>query len=216
MASSATSLAGVKKLTQIGWGLLEGGEESNYLQYASLTYNKKRCMKVYNEISPSQIEKDHICIGVASNALKQSCSGDSGGPTILERSGRKPVQIAVTSYGFGDGATTCGQIKGEDINVDTSVAYWRTWIENVLSYQNLRGTTPPRRMNNLVQGKCYSGTGAALRTLKLRAGYRCCDACRENAACKAWTHDLKSKKCFLLPRKGKSVNNKTCTSGWYK
>ncbi|KAL4515686.1 hypothetical protein Ndes2437B_g07111 [Nannochloris sp. 'desiccata'] len=216
MASASTSLAGVKELTLIGWGQLESGKMPDYLYYAALRYNKQQCMAIYNELFEGEpIEKDHICTGGAKSPLIQSCGGDSGGPTVLERPGKKPVQIAVTSYGYGD-HSSCGKIDGQNINVDTSVAYWRTWIEDILSYQNLRGTTPPVRMNTVEYGTCYSGTGAALKTLKVGAGYKCCDACRANAACKAWTHVKSSSMCFLLPGKGKSVKIKDCTSGWYK
>jgi secreted trypsin-like serine protease len=216
LASASTSLAGVSELTLIGWGQLETGKMPDYLYYASLQYNKAKCMSIYNELFEGEpLEKDHICTGGATSPLIQSCGGDSGGPTVLERPGKDPIQIAVTSYGYGKDKY-CGKIKGQNINVDTSVAYWRDFIEDVLSYQNLRGATPPVRMNNVVYNACYSSTGAALTIKGVSAGYKCCEACRANAACKAWTHVSTSKTCFLLPGKGKSVKNKTCTSGWYK
>ena len=216
MASSSTSLTGVNKLTLLGWGLLESGKEPDYLHYASLAYNKKKCMVTFNKLFNNEpIEKDHLCIGVASSPpLVQSCRGDSGGPTILQRPGKTPVQIAVTSYGYE--SKTCGKTKGININVDTSVAYWRTWIEDILSYENLRGTKPPARMNTVEYGTCYSGTGAVLKMLKFQHGYKCCDACRANAACKAWTHVKDNNNCYLLPGKGKTVKVKSCTSGWYE
>jgi secreted trypsin-like serine protease len=216
LASSATSLAGVTELTLIGWGQLETGKMPDYLMYAPLKYDPVSCMAIYKDLfETDEIEKDHICTGGATSPLIQSCGGDSGGPTILQRPGQDPVQIAVTSYGYGDDKD-CGRKKGENINVDTSVAHWRTFIEDTLSYQNLRGATPPARMNNIAYGTCYSGTGASLKTLKLKDGYRCCDACRANVACKAWTYVMSSSTCYLLPGKGKIVKDKTCTSGWYK
>jgi hypothetical protein len=215
LASSSTSLSGVTELTLIGWGQLETGKMPDYLYYAPLEYNKAHCMALYNDLFEGEpIEKDHICTGGATSPLIQSCGGDSGGPTVLQRPGKDPVQIAVTSYGYG-GDKYCGKIAGQNFNVDTSVAYWRTFIENILSYQNLRGATPPARMNTIAYSTCYSGV--ALKTLKsVSAGYLCCDACRANAACKAWTHMSTSKTCTLLTGKGKGVKNNSCTSGWYK
>ena len=216
LASSSTSLAGVSSLTIIGWGQLENGKMPDYLYYATLKYDKAQCMARYEDLfGGDPIEKDHICTGAGSNPATQSCGGDSGGPTVLMREGLPPVQIAVTSYGYGSDAN-CG-LAGENINADTSVAYWRTWIEDILSYENLRGSVPPVRMNNIEYGTCYSSTGAAIKTIKgVNAGYKCCEMCRELTACKAWTHVSTSNTCFLLPGKGKSVKIKTCTSGWYK
>jgi hypothetical protein len=216
MASSETSLANVTELTLIGWGALETTEMPEYLYYAPLKYDPVKCMKMYNSLFSKEypIEKDHICIGGATSPLIQSCGGDSGGPTILQRPGKDPIQIAVTSYGYGNDPRDCGNRRGQNFDVDTSVAYWRTFIEDTLSYQNLRGATPPARMNHLAYDIRYSG--AALQTLTSKEGHQCCDACRDNAACKAWTHVPSNSTCFLLPKKGKSVADKTCISGWYQ
>lgn len=214
MASSATSLAGVNSLTIIGWGQLQNGKMPDYLYYATLKYNQAQCMARYNELFEGEpIEKDHICTGAGSNPATQSCGGDSGGPTVLMRAGKPPVQIAVTSYGYG-GDDNCG-IPEENINADTSVAYWRTWIEDILSYQNLRGAAPPARLNTVVYDTCYSGA-TTLKTFKASAGYKCCDACRALILCKAWTHVSSTSTCTLMNSKGNSVKDKACTSGWYK
>jgi secreted trypsin-like serine protease len=219
LASSATSLAGVTSLTLIGWGQLETGKMPDFLYYASLPYNPQKCMAIYNDLfkGDGPIEKDHICTGGGTDPLAQSCGGDSGGPTVLQRPGKHPVQIAITSYGYGSDKN-CGKIAGENINVDTSVAYWRSFIEDILSYNNLHGATPPVRMNNIVYDTCYyqSSGVSVLKKVKMKDGYKCCDACRENTACKAWTHVAGSNVCYLLSGKGKGTKSKSCTSGWYK
>jgi hypothetical protein len=159
MATSATSLAGVSELTLIGWGQLETNKMTDYLMYAPMIYDPVSCMAIYKDLfETDKIEKDHICTGGAASPLIQSCGGDSGGPTILQRPGKDPIQIAVTSYGYAMKDKDCGQKPGQNIDAETSVGYWRTFIEDTLSYQNLRGAEPPARLNNAVYGKRYSGT----------------------------------------------------------
>ena len=124
---------------------------------------------------------------------------------------KNPIQVAVTSYGLD---VKCGA-PGKNINIDTSVAYWRDFIEETLSFYNLRGSKPPARLNTL-QYKCYSGP--VIKIVKLSA-WKCCDTCRALTAptiCRAWTHRQGANTCTLMTSKGKVSSSDTCTSGYYK
>ena len=76
----------------------------------------------------------------------------------------------------------------------------------------MRGARPPSRRNRVQSAKCY--TGAALRELITTNAARCCDACRSNLKCKAWT--WKSNMiCSLMTKKGSVTSSKRCLSGYY-
>lgn len=137
----------------------------------------------------------------------------SVGPSLLLRSGKPPVQITVTSYGYSKEGVQCGT-PPYNINFDTSVAYWNTWIEDMLSFYNLRGTTPGTRVNKLEKSKCYSGTSTIILTTTL-PGYKCCDTCRALSTCKAWTHRYQTNSCTLFKVKGSTAASNDCTSGYF-
>lgn len=104
----------------------------------------------------------------------------------------------------------CGG-KG-NLDVATSIIYWSDWIQNMLSIYNLRGSRPPTRRNKVQSSKCYSGT--SVRELLTSNAARCCDACRSNAKCKAWTWKS-SKICSLMASRGSVSVSNDCLSGYY-
>ena len=77
------------------------------------------CMNKYSEFFPnSSLDRKHICAG---NGDTDACTGDSGGPLLVERNGRWTV-IGVTSFGVGCGSDVFP-------GVYTNVAKYITWIK---------------------------------------------------------------------------------------
>lgn len=100
-----------------------------------------------------------------------------------------------------------------NLDVATSVIYWSDWIQNVLSVYNLRGSSAPSRLNKVQNGQCYSGS--SLQTLSTTNAAKCCEACRSNSSCKAWTWKNNSNACVLMSTKGSATSSNTCISGYY-
>ena len=75
------------------------------------------------------LEKAPIAAGLGAD-LADACVGDAGGP-LLNSDG---TQVGLGSYGLV-------QECGTEVNIGfyTSVGFWRTWIDNTLSFNNLAG-----------------------------------------------------------------------------
>lgn len=205
LPTSATSLSHVSKVTVMGWGITNLNNSPYVLRYADMsTMSASRCKAKHKSLIGGTPAQDRICFGLDSN-LHSSCSGDSGGPYVTPGN---PVQVALVSY--GPGGYHCGG-KG-NLDVATSIIYWSDWIQNMLSIYNLRGSRPPSRRNKVQSAKCYSGT--SVRELVTSNAARCCDACRSNAKCKAWTWKS-SKICSLMASRGSVIPSNDCLSGYY-
>ncbi|XP_063697625.1 clotting factor G beta subunit [Culicoides brevitarsis] len=104
--------------TVAGWGsLLENGRQPSTLQEVDLhIWSNQECKQKYGATAPGGIIDSMICAGTGG---KDSCSGDSGGPLMLN-DGRW-VQVGIVSWGIG-----CG--KGQYPGVYSRVSSFLPWI----------------------------------------------------------------------------------------
>ncbi|XP_060537107.1 proclotting enzyme [Cylas formicarius] len=108
--------------TVIGWGSLrESGPQPSVLQEVNIPiWSNRDCKLKYGHAAPGGIVDHMICAGQAN---KDSCSGDSGGP-LMVNSG-KWTQVGIVSWGIG-----CG--KGQYPGVYTRVEKFLPWIQKNL------------------------------------------------------------------------------------
>ncbi|XP_063375763.1 transmembrane protease serine 9 [Cydia amplana] len=106
--------------TVIGWGSLrEAGPQPSVLQEVSIPiWTNQECRLKYGAAAPGGIVDHMLCAGKAS---MDSCSGDSGGPLMVNEGGRW-TQVGVVSWGIG-----CG--KGHYPGVYTRVTAFLPWIQ---------------------------------------------------------------------------------------
>ncbi|XP_057334005.1 transmembrane protease serine 11B-like [Microplitis mediator] len=112
-----------KVATVIGWGSLrESGPQPAVLQEVAIpVWSNAECKVKYGGAAPGGIVDSFLCAG---RAAKDSCSGDSGGP-LMVNDGRW-TQVGIVSWGIG-----CG--KGQFPGVYTRVTHFLPWI-----YKNLK------------------------------------------------------------------------------
>ncbi|XP_071643203.1 serine proteinase stubble isoform X2 [Temnothorax longispinosus] len=120
---SGSQLYSGKTATVIGWGSLrESGPQPAILQEVSIpVWSNSECKLKYGAAAPGGIVDSFLCAG---RAAKDSCSGDSGGP-LMVNDGRW-TQVGIVSWGIG-----CG--KGQYPGVYTRVTHFLPWI-----YKNLK------------------------------------------------------------------------------
>ncbi|XP_049878012.1 proclotting enzyme [Pectinophora gossypiella] len=106
--------------TVIGWGSLrESGPQPSVLQEVSIPiWSNAECRLKYGAAAPGGIVEHMLCAGKAS---MDSCSGDSGGPLMVNE-GNRWTQVGVVSWGIG-----CG--KGQYPGVYTRVTAFLPWIQ---------------------------------------------------------------------------------------
>ena len=205
LPTPASTLSGTPYVTVMGWGLTEQNQSPYSLRYTQMAViSQSQCQAYHSSLIGGYPPADHICFGLESNR-HSSCSGDSGGPYVTPGN---PIQVAVVSY--GPGGYNCG--GNGNLDVSTSTIYWSDWIQNVLSVYNLKGSNAPIRANKVQSGKCYSGS--SLQQLSASNAAKCCEACRSNSNCKAWTWK-DSQQCVLFSSKGSSSSSSSCISGYY-
>ncbi|KAI5710572.1 hypothetical protein M8J75_009812 [Diaphorina citri] len=107
-----------KIATVIGWGSLrESGPQPAVLQKVNIpVWTNADCKARYGPAAPGGIVDHFLCAG---RATKDSCTGDSGGPLMVNDG--KWTQVGIVSWGIG-----CG--KGEYPGVYTRVTYFMPWI----------------------------------------------------------------------------------------
>lgn len=207
LPSKSTSLEGLDTATALGWGRNEENIPSDMLQYVPMSFiPQPECKQQHRDLIDEKFPEDHVCFGL-DPGLECTCSGDSGGPYILPIS--PPVQVALVSYGPSD--YICGE--KDNLDIPTSIIYWKDWIQDVLSIYNMRGKKPPKRLNTPQQKICFNGK--KVNSLITTSSGMCCDACRDNPRCKAWTWKKGDKLCNLLSSKGKTSSSTMCVSGYY-
>ncbi|NP_001166087.1 serine protease 70 precursor [Nasonia vitripennis] len=120
---SGANLYTGKQAVVIGWGSLrEGGPAPGKLQQVSIKiWSNAICKQKYGGAAPGGIVDSFLCAG---EAARDSCSGDSGGP-LMVNDGRW-TQVGIVSWGIG-----CG--KGQYPGVYTRVTHFLPWI-----YKNLK------------------------------------------------------------------------------
>ncbi|KRT78395.1 Trypsin [Oryctes borbonicus] len=108
--------------TVIGWGSLrESGPQPSVLQEVNIPiWSNSECRAKYGHAAPGGIVDHMLCAGQAN---KDSCSGDSGGPLMINDG--KWKQAGIVSWGIG-----CG--KGQYPGVYTRVEKFIPWINKNL------------------------------------------------------------------------------------
>ncbi|KAK2574958.1 hypothetical protein KPH14_008721 [Odynerus spinipes] len=119
---SGSQLYSGKTATVIGWGSLrESGPQPAILQEVSIpVWSNNECKFKYGSAAPGGIVDSFLCAG---QAAMDSCSGDSGGP-LMVNDGRW-TQVGIVSWGIG-----CG--KGQYPGVYTRVTHFLPWINKNL------------------------------------------------------------------------------------
>ncbi|XP_030761082.1 proclotting enzyme-like [Sitophilus oryzae] len=104
--------------TVIGWGSIrESGPQPAVLQEVNIPiWSNRDCKQKYGAAAPGGIVEHMVCAGQAN---RDSCSGDSGGPLMVNHG--KWTQIGIVSWGIG-----CG--KGQYPGVYTRVQSFLPWI----------------------------------------------------------------------------------------
>ncbi|XP_055850614.1 serine protease 44 [Episyrphus balteatus] len=105
--------------TVAGWGSLrENGPQPSVLQKVSIPiWSNIDCARKYGRAAPGGIIESMLCAG---QAARDSCSGDSGGPLMINEGGTW-TQVGIVSWGIG-----CG--KGQYPGVYTRVSAFLPWI----------------------------------------------------------------------------------------
>ncbi|KAK7574402.1 hypothetical protein V9T40_011593 [Parthenolecanium corni] len=108
--------------TVIGWGSLrEMGPTPSILQEVNIPiWTNQACRNKYGPAAPGGIVDSFLCAG---KAEKDSCSGDSGGPLMINDG--KWKQVGIVSWGIG-----CG--KGQFPGVYTRMTSYMTWLNKNL------------------------------------------------------------------------------------
>ena len=104
-----------------GWGVREKGSRSSRLQAVAIPIlDSEECRSVYSGKYLIDRSK-HVCGGYLKSGLRDSCTGDSGGPLIVIAGPTKFLQVGVVSFGY-----YCGQPKAP--GVYARVSSYPTWI----------------------------------------------------------------------------------------
>ncbi|XP_076285721.1 trypsin-1-like [Lasioglossum baleicum] len=86
----------------------------------------KTCKKAVEDLTgPSPLDPVNVCTGPLTGGYS-ACSGDSGGPLILEKNG-KPEIIGVVSWGI----IPCGTVGAPSVYTRTSA--YNDWINNIIA-----------------------------------------------------------------------------------
>jgi secreted trypsin-like serine protease len=112
-----------------------------------------RGFSAYEKLAGINIVDSQICAYSPADPIKNACTGDSGGPLIIdvqEGSSNKYVQVGITSYGVG-----CGQVPG--LYTDVSYPAFKEWI---MSEYNGAHWTPFTLCDNNCVGRSASDCAA--------------------------------------------------------
>ncbi len=208
-----------------GWGYTNPDKSS--LSQTLLTtivpyYPLPLCIAKYNTLStPIQVSNGDICAGGdPSTNYADSCSGDSGGPllmnvtTYLNRTatmrqcvGCVPQQlVGLTSYGEGCGNAFPG--------VYTNVPMQADWLDQTITLSNAGGIEQPAIGCSSHVGQRYYGRSNST-LMNIPNAAQCCNACKVNgtASCRSWTWHKATNRCILIKKVEKRGLAGTWTSG---
>ena len=142
-----------------------------------------------------------------------ACVGDLGGPLLADGLNQGKASAAVGVMSWGPGAP-CG--VGKKITFATDMIYWTNWVSDIVSLYNLKGKKVPARENRLEKGtQCYTGPENVIETVKSVCAGRCCEFCRGNTNCKAWTWRASTQKCQLRSVVSSLRVDVNCLSGHF-
>ncbi|CAH1365736.1 hypothetical protein MTP99_002005 [Tenebrio molitor] len=110
------------EITVSGWGTTsdDSGVISQMLNYVDLlTITNSECAKAYGD----EIFDGMVCAISGSDSVKSPCSGDSGGPVVIDAD-TNPIHVAVVSFVSNDGC------EADSPSGYTRTAFYRDWIKN--------------------------------------------------------------------------------------
>lgn len=202
-----------QKFMVAGWGYTEPDDSSSLsdvLKTAVVPYvSIPDCSTVYG----NQVWGGNICAGSDPANFADTCSGDSGGPLLInttEPTANGGVEwtqrlAGVTSYG----ESCANKYPG----VYTNVPFQSGWIDESIILNNAGGLEPPRIGCSSHAGHRY--TGSKFTTFKSIANAgQCCNACKVNGTtCRSWSWHRQSKNCLLFQKFDKRVISEGWTSG---
>ncbi|MCH8543390.1 MAG: serine protease [Alcanivorax sp.] len=116
--------------TALGWGQTEDGQVASTLQQVSLDYILRwQCNQAWGG---THISEKMVCAAETdppetATDGQDTCFGDSGGPLLIDTDTEAPISIGITSFGTAE----CGNPNPP--GVYTNVAYYRDWIDAILS-----------------------------------------------------------------------------------
>jgi len=113
-----------KTLNITGWGQMAGGNISKVLQ-ESTTFAGDHFGEFEGDRSPTTICTFNPTGGVGGGPTG-TCSGDSGGPMMLQDDG-KMILVGLTSYGFSD------ECVGTSPEIFTNVFSYMEWIQKTMA-----------------------------------------------------------------------------------
>lgn len=108
----------------VGFGKTEKGELSDRLLRGDVPLvSRSDCQAAFaSSIAQNRIGALTVCAGWGRPGQQDSCSGDSGGPLMVEAASGNRVQVGVVSWGAKD----C--VNARSPGVYASVAYFESWI----------------------------------------------------------------------------------------
>lgn len=196
-----------------GWGTTETQQDAKTLLWTTVPGLSRQQALASGLVS--NLEKDHIAAGLGSDG-HDSCEGDSGGPLFIpgpefpNSTVSQDIQVGIVGYG------PSGKCGSENLGLYTSVGYWYTWIQDTMSYENMGGVAPPSRKSTGVKySTCITGRPVGGAAQVTKTGGLCCEACRSNTACTAWSWSTSTNLCSLKGSGWKAASG-ACVSGQMK
>jgi hypothetical protein len=216
IASQSTFTVG-QKFMVAGWGYTNPNKSS--LSDVLLTtevpyYPLPLCTAKYG----APVSSGDICAGSdPTTNYADSCSGDSGGPLLMNvtsvmnktTAGKQCVGcvseqiVGLTSYG-----ESCAN---EYPGVYTNVPMQADWIDQTITLSNAGGLSPPLiGCSSHVGHRYYGKVNTTL--FRIPNAAQCCNACKVNgtATCRSWTWHKNTKRCILI----KKVESRRLATTW--
>ena len=120
IVSLATTIRGNENATAFGWGVADRGDAVNTLRQVDLPLTSNRTCRTAYKAYNRTVTKKMFCAGFA-NGGKDACTGDSGGPLMMQEGNGEWVQLGIVSWGEG-----CAEAGA--YGVYTNIATFSSWI----------------------------------------------------------------------------------------
>jgi len=212
-----------------GWGYTDPTKFSisDTLQTIVVPYMPyTKCKAKYNSLpDPIPVSRGDVCAGSDPDTYADSCSGDSGGPLLMNVTTiqnkatncreNKKIKCADCGAGYPQqlvGLTSYGESCANDFpGVYTNVPKQADWLDQTITLSNAGGLeTPAIGCSSHVGQRYYGKAKSTLWNIPNAA--QCCNACkvRGTAKCRGWAWHSKTNRCQLI----KTVERRALTSTW--
>jgi hypothetical protein len=163
-----------------------------------------RCSSIFKR----SIWNGTLCAGGRAPVYADSCYGDSGGPLVANATKDPSTHrlAGLVSYGY--------MCANEHPGVYTDIRRHRQWIDNNVILHNAGGTLPPPVRCSYHVGHAYaSASGQNWTVLGVEVPGECCNICKVNSSCTAWSWHGQTKRCVLLKKLAKREYSRGWMSG---